>query len=401
MIGLLFWLSIFTVVYVYAGYPIIVTALARIYSKPIDKQMITPSVTLLIAAYNEEMVIEDKIHNSLALDYPKDRLQILIAADGSDDRTVEIIQQYKDAGIELSFMPERRGKMMAITRAIQKARGEIIVFSDANNYYKSDAIKILVRSFADSNIGAVSGAKHINEDGNPLGSTEGLYWKYESFLKQQETRLGSCMGVAGEILAIRRELFVEPPTPVVNDDFYILMQILRQGYRLIYEPLALSYEGISATATDEIVRRTRIVAGRYQAIGMAAQLLPWKNPLVVWQIFSHKFLRPLVPLMMILALLSNIIAIVWPPVAIRGQWFWLSPPFNQWFFLLQCLFYLLALLGNFIHKKGWIGKILYLPSYLVNSNFAALIGLARYLAKKQQVTWKKVDRQEKTAVKGT
>ncbi|NPV76045.1 MAG: glycosyltransferase family 2 protein [Anaerolineae bacterium] len=399
MIGLLFWLSIFTVFYVYAGYPIVVTILARIHAKPIKKQAITPTVTLLIAAYNEELVIEGKIHNSLALDYPKDRLQILIAADGSDDHTVEIVQRFKDDGVELSFAPERRGKMAAITRALRLAHGEIIVFSDANNHYKADTVKILVRSFADPTIGAVSGAKHIIEDGKPLGSSEGLYWKYESFLKKQETRLGSCIGVTGEILAIRRKLFVEPSTQVINDDFYILMQILRQGYRLIYEPMALSYEEVSATAADEIVRRARIIAGRYQAISMAAKLLPWKNPLVVWQIFSHKFLRPFVPVMMILAFLSNLIAIIWPPVATSTRWLWLSSPFNQYLFLLQCLFYLMALLGNVTQKEDWIGKILYLPSFLVNSNFAALIGLFRYLARKQKVTWKKVNRQSNTAFK--
>ncbi len=399
MIGILFWLSVFAVFYVYAGYPIIVTILARIHAKPINKQDIAPMITLLIAAYNEETVIEGKIHNSLKLEYPKDRLQILIAADGSDDHTVEIVERYQDAGIELSFAPERRGKMAAIMRALRLARGEVIVFSDANNHYKADTLKILVRPFADPTVGAVSGAKHIIEDGKPLGSSEGLYWKYESFLKKQEARLGSCMGVTGEILAIRRELFIEPPTQVINDDFYILMQVLRQGYRLIYEPMALSYEEVSATAADEIIRRTRIIAGRYQAIGMAARLLPWNNPLVVWQIFSHKFLRPFVPVMMILAFLSNLIAVIWPPAATEARWFWLSQPFNLYLFLLQCLFYLMALAGNSTKKEDWLGKILYLPAFLVNSNFAALIGLFRYLARKQQVAWKKVGRQGKTVVK--
>ena len=401
MIGLLFWLSVFVVFYVYVGYPIIVTFLARLYARPVKKQAITPTVTLLIAAYNEEIVIEGKIHNSLALDYPKDLFQILIAADGSDDHTVEIVQKYADSGIELSFAPERRGKMAAITRALQLARGDIVVFSDANNHYQADTIKYLVRSFADATVGAVSGAKHIKENGKLLGSSEGLYWKYESFLKKQETHLGSCIGVTGEVLAIRRELFVEPSTQVINDDFYILMQVLRQGYRLIYEPMALSYEEASATAADEITRRARIIAGRYQAISMAAKSFHLANPLVVWQIISHKFLRPIVPVMMVLAFISNLVAIIWPPAAMNLRGLWLSAPFNKYFFILQCLFYLMALLGNFIQKEDWIGKTLYLPSFIVNSNFAALIGLFRYVAKKQQVTWKKVNRQEKAVIKET
>ncbi|MCC6147943.1 MAG: glycosyltransferase family 2 protein [Anaerolineaceae bacterium] len=394
MIGILFWCSVIAIIYIYAGYPLIVTLLARIFTRPIKRQSISPPLTLLIAAYNEEDVIAGKIKNALALDYPKDLLQILVAADGSNDRTAEIVQSFSLQGVELSFIPERLGKMAAITRAMQVVRGEIVIFSDANNYYKMDALKLLVAPFADPAVGAVSGAKHIIENKEVLDASEGLYWKYESYIKKHETHLGSCTGVAGEILAVRRNLFVEPPPKLINDDFYILMQVVRQGFRVIYEPHAISYESISASAKDEIARRTRIIAGRYQAIGMAVKLLHWDNLLVVWQIVSHKFLRPFVPMLMISALAFNLIAVVCPPQAENIRWLWLASPFNVYLLGLQGLFYLAALLGNLIHGKGWIGKLLYLPSFLVNSNYAALNGFFRYLFGKQQAAWKKVNRQE-------
>lgn len=389
MIGRLFWLCVGTVGYTYAGYPLALTLLARLRRSPQPFPPATPSVTLLVAAYNEEQVIGAKIENSLALDYPPDRLQILVAADGSDDETAAIVGAYAPRGVELSYSPARRGKMAAINRAMARARGEIVVFSDANNMYEPGALCALVAPFADPRIGASTGAKHIVESGEALGASEGLYWKYESFIKKQETRLGSCTGVAGEILAIRRELFELAPERVINDDFYMAMRIVRRGYRCVYVPEARSSEPVSLTAQDEVARRSRIVAGRYQAISLAPSILSLRRPLVAWQVISHKFLRPLVPLAMIGAAAANLAAVVRAP---SGGLARLAPPYSWVMLGLQSAFYGAAWLGGRTGRGGVLGKLLYVPTFLVNSNYAALHGLYRFLFGRQNQLWQRVQR---------
>ncbi len=389
---MVFWLSVAGILYTYFGYPVLIGLLARLrpparFEPPAGEW---PSVTLLIAAYNEEETIEKKIQNSLAIDYPRDRLQILIVTDGSSDRTPDLVKHYADQGVELLHQPERQGKIAAINRAVPYARGEITVFSDANNMYRPDTIRRLVVPFSDPQVGGVSGAKFIEKGDGSLGESEGLYWKYESFIKAAESRLGSCTSTVGEILAIRRELFRPAPGHIINDDFFLAMQILRQGYRMAYVPEAISTEHVSLSAQDEVVRRTRIVAGRYQAIAMARHLLPWKRPLLVWQIASHKFLRPLVPFFMIGALLANAWAVWWPP----GEGFWrLGRPYGLILFGLQGMFYLLAWIGRRFERaeKRW-ARLLYLPAFLVNSNLAALRGLFRYLRGGQLNLWERVRR---------
>lgn len=388
--ALIFWLCVLLVVYTYAGYPLLLALLARLRSHPVQAQPQTPSLTLLIAAYNEEQVIAARLENALAQDYPRDRLQILVAADGSTDETAALVADFIPQGVELSFSPERRGKMAAINHAMQTARGEIVVFSDANNIYSPDALRQLAAPFADPQVGAVSGAKVILKGDGALGDSEGLYWKYESFIKKQETRLGSCTGVAGEILAVRRSLFTPPPARVINDDFYLALSVIRRGSRVVYQPAARSAERVSASAQDEMIRRSRITAGRYQAIGMATALLPWKQPLVVWQVVSHKFLRPLVPFAMLGALLANLAALIWPPVS--GGLLALAAPWNWVILAAQAAFYGAALLGSLTGGKGRLGKLLYLATFLVNSNAAALSGLARYLTGRQGAAWKRVNR---------
>ncbi|MEW6403157.1 MAG: glycosyltransferase family 2 protein, partial [Chloroflexota bacterium] len=291
-VAFLFWFSVTLIVYTYFGYPILVTLFAKTRRSALLQRGSPPSITLLIAAYNEEAVIEGKLRNSLALEYPRDKLQILVVSDGSSDRTPEIVGRFSADGVELMHSPERRGKMAAINRAMPHARGDVIVFSDANNYYQPDTLIHLTTPFSDEKIGAVSGSKVIDRGDGNLGASEGLYWKYESFIKKQESRLGSCTSVAGEIFALRKNLYAPPPNNIINDDFYIGMQAIRQGYRLVYVPEAKSSERVSASAKDEIIRRTRINAGRYQVISLASQVLP-KSPLLVWQIASHKFMRPL------------------------------------------------------------------------------------------------------------
>ncbi len=393
MISKLFWLFVTSIIYVYAGYPLLLALLARLRPQPKFYKSTLPHVTLLIAAFNEEATIAEKLKNSLALDYPRDHLQILVAADGSDDGTPDIVREYAGQGVELNYSPPRRGKMAAINRAMPLVHGEIVIFSDANNMYSPNVIRELTAPFVDASVGAVTGAKSIVRGDGALGESEGAYWKYESFIKKQETRLGTSIGAPGEILAVRRNLYESPPDNIINDDFYIAMRLLQRGYRIIYNPKARSAERISLSAQDEMTRRARIVAGRYQAIALGPRLLPLQSPLVVWQIISHKFLRPLVPFMMVGALLSNLLAVLFPRRSEKYAALNLAPPFNWLILVAQTLFYGLAWLGNRqTGKKSGISTTLYLPTFLVNSNMAAVIGLYQFLVKGQTTLWQRAQR---------
>jgi cellulose synthase/poly-beta-1,6-N-acetylglucosamine synthase-like glycosyltransferase len=286
---------------------------------------------------------------------------------------------------------------VAINRAVPRLKHDIVIFSDANNIYAPDALRALVRPFADPKVGGVTGSKMILEDADAHARADGLYWKYESFIKKNESRLGSCTGVAGEILAVRRDLYQPPADHVINDDFFIGMGVLRHGYRLVYAPDAHSFERSSLTEQDEALRRSRIVAGRYQAMLMAGSLLPWQNPLLVWQITSHKFMRPLVPLMMILAFFATLAACLWPPANLAPGWFYLTQPFSYLYLAAEALILVLAFFGSSLKDMGLLGKLLYIPTFLVNSNMAAVLGLYSFFTGRQTALWKRARRRGESA----
>lgn len=386
MAGIVFWLCVFFAFYVYAGYPLLVAVLARLRRKPSWPPQVPPSVTLLIAAHNEEKVIGSKLANTAALDYPRERLQILVVDDGSVDRTAEIVQAYADQGIQLYRATPRRGKMAALSLALKEVQNEIVLFSDADNLYTPGTLLKMVEPFSDASVGAVSGGREIPGE-QMLGKAEGLYWKYEEFIKRQESRLGSCAAAAGDALAIRRSLFLPPPPGIINDDFYIALEVLKQGYRVIYAPEARSTHPVTETESGEIERRARMVAGRYQAIFSGFRMLPFAHPLVVWQIVSHKYLRPFVPLAVILAMLANVVAFLLPSRLPLPGWLVLARPYVWITLALEVLFFALAGLGLRRRFPGRIGRVLYLPTFLLNSNFAALKGLHRYLTEEQTVFW--------------
>jgi cellulose synthase/poly-beta-1,6-N-acetylglucosamine synthase-like glycosyltransferase len=252
MIGIVFWAAVALVAYTYAGYPLLLALAARLRRPPRWPEH-TPSLTLIIAAYNEEAVLAAKLRDTLTLHYPADLLQVMVAADGSDDATAAIAASFAPR-VEVLHRPERAGKMAAINRAMEQARGEVVVFSDANNRYLPDALREMARPFADPRVGAVTGRKTVAaEDG--LGYSEGLYWRYESKIRTWETRLGCCVGVNGEIFAIRRSLFRPAPPGVVNDDAWMAMEVIKAGLDVVYNPRAVSVERVSPTAADEARRR--------------------------------------------------------------------------------------------------------------------------------------------------
>ena len=389
MIGIAFWAAVALVAYTYAGYPLLLALAARLRRAP-EWPAHTPPLTLIIAAFNEEAVLAAKLRDTLALDYPADRLQVIVAADGSSDATAGIAASFAPR-VEVLNRPERAGKMAAINRAMEQARGEVVVFSDANNRYLPDALREMARPFADPRVGAVTGRKTVAaEDG--LGYSEGLYWRYESKIRAWETRLGCCVGVNGEIFAIRREVFRPAPPGVVNDDAWMAQQVIKAGRDVVYNERAVSVERVSPTAADEAQRRARIVAGQYQMLGRLGEW-PWRRPVVLWELVSHKALRPLVPFGMIAAAVAATAALFRPGGGTGLAGFvHLARPWNWAAAGSQAAFYALAAAGG--RLGGFLGKAAYLPRFLVDSNFAALRGLARHLRGGQSATWERVARRE-------
>lgn len=390
LLPLLFWLSLLFIVYTYIGYPFLIALFAKLSGKSKKYSSYFPSVTLMIPAYNEEAYIAKKLDNTLMLDYPREKLQVLVVADGSSDDTADIVRSYAGKSIELAYIPDRNGKMAAIIRAMGFAQGDIVVFSDANNMYEESALRELVAPFSESNVGASTGAKLIVEDGRDLSSAEGLYWKYESAIKKNETTLSSCVSSVGEILAVRKSLFLPPRQKIINDDHYIILSLLRRNYRVVYVPTARSFEYVSKTAKDEIERRTRMNAGLYQTIAMSKEILPG-HPLLLWQIFSHKYFRAFVPIAFIASLVLNLLIVAFDQGE-KKSLLLLSYPYGLLFLILQLFFYFIAITGNVIKFKGFLGKLFYIPAFLLNSNLATLTGLYSFITNKQSHIWTRVAR---------
>ena len=275
MAKLLFWISAGFTVYVYFGYPLLLWALQAVFPSSPRKQPVEPSVSLLVAAYNEAAVIADKIRNSLALDYPADKLEIVVASDGSKDATAEIVRSFSgrenDGRVRLLHFEKNRGKMAVLNDAVRELRGDIVAFSDASSMLAADSVRILMQSFDDPHVGAASGVyRLLKKDQANLGAQEDLYWKYETFLKVQEAKLGAFTGAHGSLYAIRRALYPFPTVNTINDDFTIPMRILERGHRVAYEPAAVAYE--EAHEMEGFSRRVRITAGNIE------QMREFKEP---------------------------------------------------------------------------------------------------------------------------
>jgi poly-beta-1,6-N-acetyl-D-glucosamine synthase len=383
LLSVITWILLALVVYIYVGYAILLTLLSKIIPNPVKQGEIRPQVSLIVAAYNEQDVIGQKAENSLELNYPRDLLEIIFVTDGSSDSTPEIVRGYADRGVVLMHSPERKGKSAAINRAAASAKGEILVFSDANAFYDKEAIRHLLRNFNDPQVGCVSGKKTVIKSGDSaIGDSEGFYWKYESYIKKKESLIRSTTGVVGEMTAIRKSLFTPIPEKIINDDAYLAMRVLQKGYRVIYEPDAFSWETSAVSTRDEVIRRQRINAGRYQLLFSPRELWPWNDLLVLFELISHKFFRLLLPFFMIAAFVFNALVIL------LGS----TDPLLWFAFIAQVICYALAFLGFIAEKNGWRVKLLSIPYYIVSSNVAALRGFSRYMSGKQSVLWEKAAR---------
>jgi len=374
---ILFWCAVLGIAYAYVGYGLMISLLARYRARPVLHADITPSVTCLVAAYNEADCIANKIGNTLALDYPPELLDLLVVTDGSTDRTPEIVAACADPRVRLLHAPERQGKAAALIRAMPHATGDIVVFSDANSLFRPDAVRRLVRPFADPAVGAVSGAKCIvNRSQAAQEQGENLYWRYETWLKRCDSAVSSVMGVPGEIWAARRTAWVAPEPNTLLDDFVASLRIVAAGWRVVFEPNAVAAEEASPGLRAEWTRRVRNAAGGWQAFGQLPGLLRHPDKLVTFQYLSHRMVRWMVtPSLMLVAALANL-----------GL---LSAPLYYATGIAQALFYAAAALGWALAahnvRLGW----LLAPFYVCLLNGAALVGGWRYWRGKETVLWRK------------
>lgn len=384
------FISLFIVCYTYVGYGlllyILVKVKARLFKKP-PSAPYEPEVTLMIAAYNEESFIEEKIRNTLALDYPAEKLQIIFITDGSTDATADIIGRYP--GIRLLHEPRRKGKSAAINRAMAFVQTPVTIFCDANTLLNKEAVRKLATHFGNAQVGAVAGEKKVMsaEESGAEGAGEGLYWKYESLLKKWDADLYSVMGAAGELFAVRTELYEPIPANCILDDFIISFRINMKGYTVMYESGAFASETASASLADEYKRKVRISAGGFQSIMMLTPLLnPFRFPKITFQYVSHRVFRwTLAPLCLLLVLLANIILVA------QG-----AGDLYSWLLVLQVLFYGAALSGYLLARRNIKVKYLYVPFYFVFMNWAVFHGFYRFLGNRQSAIWERSQRSSAT-----
>ena len=388
---ILFWATLLIVFYTYIGYGILLYIIIRLKrllkgeplqaAMPADEDL--PTMTLMICAYNEEEVVAEKMENTLALDYPKDKLRIMWVTDGSNDRTNELLKAYPE--VDIVFSPERKGKTAALKHGLRELKTRYVAFTDANTMINSGALREIARLFSNPTVGCVSGEKRVaaRKAGEMAAEGEGLYWKYESTLKRWDYELYSAMGAAGELYAIDPKLCREVPDEALLDDFMMSMYVVQAGKRIAYTPDAFAREYGSANIYEESKRKRRIAAGGLQSIWWLRSMLnPFHQPLVTFQYVSHRVLRwSITPIAMVLLLLVNIALVA------MG-----AGTFYTVVLILQVLFYLMALAGWLLNRYGYKNKLLYTAYYFVFMNFNVFRGMSYLRTHGKSGAWEKAKR---------
>ncbi len=384
---IIFWILLGIIFYTYIGYGIVLYVMIKIKRIFIKKNDILlteeelPNVTLLIAAYNEQDFVAKKVENTKLLNYPKEKLHQLWVTDGSDDNTPDLLKLYPE--IEVLHKPERSGKIAAMNRAMKYVKTPIVIFSDANTLLGEQSILKIAQMFSDPKTGCVSGEKRIFNANKEAASAagEGIYWKYESALKRWDAELKTAVGAAGELFAIRTELYNEVEPDTLLDDFIISLRVAMQGYKIDYDPEAYAQETASANVKEELKRKIRIAAGGIQSVIRLYPLLNiFKYGLLSFQYISHRVLRwTITPLSLLLILILNIV------LASTSTLFLVILG-------LQILFYLSAFIGWKLENKALKIKIFFIPYYFFIMNYAVFMGFGRYLKKSQSVNWERAQR---------
>ena len=365
----IFIFFVLLIIYIYIGYPVVLKMM-RAQNIAIKQYRELPYVTLFIPAYNEAKIIKEKIENSLSLDYPNDRLEICVASDASTDKTVSIVKEYIKKGIILFEGKEREGKNSIIDRYITMCRGEIIVFTDANAFFKPDAIRKLVRNYNyDRVVGCVVGNLKYQDETTSVGRGEGLYFRYESAIKKLESRHGTLVAATGSIYAIRKSLFIPLDLDVAND-FAHPIQISAKGYQVVFDEEAVAYEKATSSIREEFLRRARIVTRGFTAFLRYRRKYRMLKGMWGFCFISHKLLRWFVPFFLIIIFFTNL---------------FLHSPFFKFTLLGQLIFYSAALAGVLFKKKS--GKFFSIPFYFCLINSAALMGIIKYFRGTRESVW--------------
>lgn len=392
LIEIKFWILLFIVFYAYVGYGIllfILVRLKRIFSAkrmPAIDYDYEPDVTLFIAAYNEKDFVDAKVKNSRELEYPDEKLHQVWVTDGSDDGTPDLLKTYP--GIEVHHLPQRSGKIGAMNRGMKLVNTPIVVFCDANTMLGKESIRRIVNLFSNPKVGCVSGEKRIygKDKDAAAGAGEGLYWKYESTLKKWDAELYSVVGAAGELFAIRTELYQEVEKDTLLDDFIISLRVAQKGYTIQYDPEAYAIETASANVKEELKRKVRISAGGIQSVVRLASLLNFfRYGTLSFQYISHRVLRwTLAPLALLFLIPVGLILAIDEGIFQFG--------FYSILFWLQILFYAAALLGWYLENKSIKVKVLFVPYYFFIMNLSVFLGFKRYLKGSQSVNWERAKR---------
>ncbi|MCA0381586.1 MAG: glycosyltransferase family 2 protein [Bacteroidetes bacterium] len=395
LLHILLWSSLAIVIYTYFGYGVITYLLVRAKqffgkteANKLSEKPFQPSVSLIIAAYNEADCIQAKIENSLSQQYPAEQLEIIVITDGSDDATPAIVSGFEPR-VKLMHQPARMGKTAALNRAVAHASNEILIFSDANTMLNKDAVANIAKHYSNPKVGGVSGEKRIvSAIGVGAVAEEGLYWKYESFLKKLDSDLHTVVGAAGELFSVRKSLYEAVGNNIILDDFYISLGVCERGYLVKYEPTAYGEELPSQNVKEEEKRKIRIAAGGFQAMQIFASLMnPLRFGMLSFQYVSHRVLRwALCPFLLPVILLSNLLLVLLSP----------SLPI-QLLLIAQVAFYSLAIAGGIFNRLNISYRILNVPYYFLFMNVAVYFGLKKFLQNNQSAVWERSARTKLSA----
>lgn len=375
---IVFWTCAGLLCYVYIGYPLLVFIVSRLSPKPIVRGAFEPLVTILITAYNEERAIRRKLENTLEIDYPSEKLEILVASDGSTDETDNIVKEFAGRGVKLFRQDGRLGKTYTQNKAVEIASGEVILFSDATTAYQPDVLHQILPNFADQSVGCVAGKLvYVDDSSSNVGKGARSYWNYETFLKESESRACSLIGASGCLYAVRKSAY-EPMYPEACSDFLICTVVYRRGLRSVYEPNAVCTEETNRHADNEMRMRVRVISQTFTDLWRNREMLnPFRTGFYAIELISHKLLRYAVPAFLALIFISS-------GILANGHVFFSAA------FALQILFYLSAFAGWVLEKNGKRLTLLVVPLYFVMANLASTIGFYKFLKGERYARWEPI-----------